>query len=553
MRRVETVERLKRRDERDYFDAPWASNLFRPVLIALVATCVVAGPLAILRAMTSWRMAYVLPLAFAVALEAVYSTSQLGRPRWRDRRGMAFRLGEVMCFLVVLRVAIWVFSAGLPGLDDFSLWLRHPGAFFEGEFVVLGMLLVLAWGLAVGITGDFLELALQPDEIAAREIIGYGESASHARASPGASRSEVVGRFAARWAVGGGVLVFFAAVSRVTFASDESSPLRIGIAHTGLPADILAALVCYFLAGLLLMSQGRLAVLRGRWYNQEVDVRPTVLRRWYTNSLLILLVVAVLAALLPIGSTGWLSQVLGTILAFLLRAAYFVMFLIALLLTALLYPFRNLFRSTGAEQSFEPPPMQVPTQEEAVRRLPDWLGGSLVWIVVALIVGYLLVNYLAAHGVFKGRLGDLLLRLRFWWSARWARLSAAAGSAARELRSRLRPPARAGMGGLRLHFVRVSKLPPRERVRYFYLKMVGHAADHGLTRPPHATPLEFARDLDVQWPEAEADVGELTEAFLKARYADHAIEVTEARTVQEVWRRVMRALRGKVESGPGEE
>jgi hypothetical protein len=99
-----------------------------------------------------------------------------------------------------------------------------------------------------------------------------------------------------------------------------------------------------------------------------------------------------------------------------------------------------------------------------------------------------------------------------------------------------------------VRFVRVSVLPPRERVRYFYLKMVGRAADRGLTRPAHATPLEYVEDLESQWPDADEDLRGLTEAFLAARYDRRNILVTEAKEVQSIWRRVMRALRGKTGS-----
>jgi hypothetical protein len=73
--------------------------------------------------------------------------------------------------------------------------------------------------------------------------------------------------------------------------------------------------------------------------------------------------------------------------------------------------------------------------------------------------------------------------------------------------------------------------------------MVARADEQGVTRPPTATPLEFARTLDQEWPEAEEDVGALTEAFLAARYEARVIERAEAVTAQDLWRRVMRALR----------
>ena len=124
----------------DFFDAPWVGSVFRPILIALVAASLVAGPVALLRVMgTTWQLGYVLPCALLAALEGVYSTLRLGRPSWRDRRGLIFRLGEIVLLLVLFRIAVWAFSAGWPGLDDLKLWLRQPVAFLDIQYAVAGV------------------------------------------------------------------------------------------------------------------------------------------------------------------------------------------------------------------------------------------------------------------------------------------------------------------------------------------------------------------------------------------------------------------------------
>jgi hypothetical protein len=543
-----THKRPERATYQDFYDAPWNAGLFRPFLIALIAASSVAGPLALARAFTPWRLAYVLPLALLVALEGVYSTNQLGRPRWRDRRGMLFRIGEIMFILVVLRLAEWFFSTGLPGLDDFALWLRHPGVFFDGQFVTVGLLLLMAWGLAVSIAGDFLDMAIQPDEVAAHDSAALSESRSQMRVFRPLGRTDIMARFATRWAWGAVLLVACAAFSRVEIATGGDTPLRFGLASLGLPGDILAALLCYFVAGLVLLSQSRLAVLRGRWYNQDIDVRPSVLRRWHLNALIALILVATIAALLPIGSTGPLSVALEAIMGLLMRLFYLMMMVFTLLLTALFYPFRKLFEQGNETPPMEVPEMEVPTQAEAINRLPDWLGGALLWLVVGSIVVYFLFSYLNAQGVFKGRWASYWQRFLYWWRARWFRISSATGVAVSRVRRRLRPAGQGMLDGASLRRVRVGRLPPRERVRYYYLKMVSRASERGVERPASATPLEFAQTLDHEWPDAETDISALTEAFLAARYAPAEIQREKVMEAQEIWRRVMRALRSKIAS-----
>ena len=91
----------------------------------------------------------------------------------------------------------------------------------------------------------------------------------------------------------------------------------------------------------------------------------------------------------------------------------------------------------------------------------------------------------------------------------------------------------------------MSELDSREKVRYFYLRMMGRAAESGLVRPAHQTPSEFAHDLDARWPDAEDDVDELTAAFLAARYDRREITHTDARSAQTLLARVVRALKSR--------
>jgi len=107
----------------------------------------------------------------------------------------------------------------------------------------------------------------------------------------------------------------------------------------------------------------------------------------------------------------------------------------------------------------------------------------------------------------------------------------------------------AGHGGADIPHSRWGPLPPRERIRYFYLRTVRRAAERGLARPVHETPLEFAGDLEVSWPDAGEDVRELTAAFLAARYTARDLSLADARTAQPVWRRIMRAFRERPDIG----
>lgn len=545
----------------DYQDTAWQASVFRALLIAVLAASIAAGPVVLCRALTSWRLAYVLPLALVVALEGVTSAHRLGRPAWRIRRGLGYRLGELVVLLVIARLAVWAFSAGWPTLGQLAHWLRQPGDFLDGEFVLVSLTLLLTWSLAANTASDFVQLAIQPDEVAAAEGHTWGDSRSAWRLFIPVARGDIVGQFARRWLWGGMSLITLAALSRVSMTTNEARLVRIAISQLGLPRDVLLALLVYFLAGLLLLSDARLALLRGRWFNQQIRIAPSVLRGWHLSSILLLVLVAGLALLLPLGSTGWLGRAVEWVIALVFRLILVLMSLLSLLFWVLAYPLRLLSSASGEAPPIPAePPSVIPTQAEALLQLPDWLGGAVAWGALALAAGYFLLTYLRAQGRPEGRWFTRLRALRFWWAARRARIGAIVGVRTTALRARLRRGGAAhsaAPAGPRASS-HLGALPPREKVRYFYLRTLALAAERGLVRPPHKTPLEFMRDLEASWPDAGEDVAQLTEAFVAARYAPREIVPGEVGAIQAAWRRLAQVFRtaaaaedGVHEEGPG--
>lgn len=528
----------------NFHDTGWRTGVFRALLIAVLAASAVAAPAAILRGLTPWRMGYLLPLAFLAALIGVFDTVRLGRPDWRDRRGLLFRLGEVVLMLMLAQIVIWFAATGLPSTVEVGVWLRHPGTFLTGQSVATGLLVLGAWGLAVQASRDFLDLAIQPDEVAARSSHAWGDTRSQWRVFRPLGRDEIVGRFAQRWVWGGVVLVIMAALSGLSVTQDVAGILRFSFSQLRMLPDVVVGLLCYFLAGLLLLSDARLAVLRGQWYNEDVEIAPGVMRHWHMTSFLMMLAVAGVALLLPLGSTRGLGQALEWVIALSMRIAMILLFLLSLLISLLLYPLRFLLQPGGSESigALSRPTFDLPTQTEAANRLPDWLGGVVLWGMVLLVGGYLLVVYLRTHGRLHGFGDSWLFRLHLWWRGRRSRFEQTARQQVAALRARRGRSRRDGVPPA-IRLGRLGARLPREQVRRLYLEAVRRAGERGLQRPPHRTPLEFGEDLDANWPDAEPDVQVLTRAFMDARYTARDIAPVEAQRAQSAWQRLVEALR----------
>ena len=128
----------------------------------------------------------------------------------------------------------------------------------------------------------------------------------------------------------------------------------------------------------------------------------------------------------------------------------------------------------------------------------------------------------------------------------WLRLRRRARVARYTLRERLRgsvAPGNAAPLGPGLRLSRPRPLSPREQIRYYYLSIVHRAGERGVPRAENETPLEYARDLKEQWPEAEPELDELTQAFVEARYSPQPIDRSAVGRVKEEWQRIRERLR----------
>jgi hypothetical protein len=361
------------------------------------------------------------------------------------------------------------------------------------------------------------------------------------------SRADLMEHYATQWMVGGVFLVLFAAATRLRIGPRMS----INVLDMGVPAPMVAALVFYFLIGLALLSQARLAMLRAQWLLDGVEMPERLPSRWGRWSVVVIGAIGILAALLPLGSTWQLGAIVNALVMVLVQIAIFIVFLITSIFALILRLLGEQPEMPEIPQELAPAPAVV--QVAPMWQAPPWLGGATFWLIALLALLIALRVLLGKDGmdVTRRKLGLLLARL---WAQikRWAR---GAQSLARSIQVSL--PGRRSLEAndharRPWRYVRLGGLPPREQVRYFYLSTLRRAADQGIVRQPAQTPGEFVQDLETTWPEAELDVEALTDAFVTARYDTAEISTDEARQVKSVWQRIKRALRGKRKSEEGD-
>ncbi len=505
-------------------DSTWQRNILRPILIILLTIGMLMGPVTLAQRITSESRFYALiPLFFFVAIISVYTRIWLADPRHRWFRETRTRLGEIVLLLMLLRLVVWYIQGQRFDTATLQLWLEDPVSFFDNLFIYGMLLMLVGWRYAGAIALTFVDLGLRSDELVDYRQAGLERSWVQAIPS---DRKGLLDRFTELWMWGGIILVVSAALSRVQFAPNPGQ--WIGLRTLGLPPEILLALLVYFIGGLFLLSQGRLAVLRARWHREHTPGIQRVTRHWQWRTIKIILAVAVIASLLPFGSSFGLAVILTALISVIFYIYLGFVSLIALLLAAI----AGLFGMDEPQDipATPPPPIDTlpPTPEApTIAILPSWAPGAMFWVILILLALYLIIWFLRRRNIKISIASTWWNELLAWWFV----LRGHAERAVEQAKLRLatttidlplsipRPPWR---------FVRLRGLSATERTRYFYLSTVRRAGELGVRRNPSQTPLEYEDTLAEHWPDLDVNIEELTHSFLHARYSAVPVNETEA-------------------------
>lgn len=531
-----------------HYDAGWLMSVQRPALIAIMVACINLVLLAFLRRLLpEFPPGYVLFLSLmgiAAAVIGCASTAWLAQPAQRARRTTGYRLAELGLLLVVTRLAVWITTGDWPTLHAF--FTRPLATSLDGTFLLAVGVVSISWIIATEMSRDLLDMSLQPDELRLLE-----ENRRRETGQPIASnRGLLLNSFVGRWIVGGVIIVILAAGARVQLADNGF----FAVTRQNVPAMVIFSIVIYFLAGLILISQGRLAILRARWTIEKTPDRSTVSRNWPIYVFAVVTVVGLLAAFMPFGGTYYLALIVATLMSIIYSVLFFVFQVLstAFLLLLSLLPFSS-NQEAAPQQAAQP--MIPPAPTTPPPEFLEWAGGAIFWIMALVIVGYLAVIYFTDKGTNLGWLRRLweMLRVR-WLALRSAFTSWQVG--------RLRSESHGGRDGERRGFWHRfrpdrHRYSPEARVRYLYLSLLATAESVGLARRSAETPFRYAPRLQADLaepdgmegpvvPDAAETVEQLTGAFVDVRYAHQGPSEESVARLEAAWEALRPRLRRRV-------
>jgi hypothetical protein len=511
-------------------------NLLRPAVIAGMLTCLTAPPVYTLQALNlGYHGNYFLIFAFLASLEGILSERLLQKRRITGWAYLGSRLSEAVLFLLLLKFSSYL-SLGYDQLkSDVQTWITDPYRFFSSLDLFLGALFIVMWAGSLYVARMVMELDVTEDEAPPPEDKTSARYYIWLTEPPVIRDRQEVLAWLTEIVLWGGVALL-AASAVVHF-------------FVGSAQNLAAPMLLYFALGVALLTQARFSVTQSVWQVQGIDVQPRVARRWLVWVVTFLVGVSLLALIFPTYYTlGPLQACLGVLsVVYAVLSFLFTLFLFLLTLPlALLLP--NMENPT-------PPvlmPEALPTPEQAATSAQSpWgqvLASALFWLVLLAIVGYALVRFWrdrvgksedegsAVKGLWQRLVAWLRALWQQWWS--WQQQLQDQWTLRRDRWQGDGPPA-----GRLSRFFFPGRLPPRERVRFFYLSAARRAAQAGQPRRSDQTPYEYQESLDDQFPELEPDLEGLTDAFVQARYSRQPVEREDAAAVKPLWERVKTALR----------
>jgi hypothetical protein len=252
---------------------------------------------------------------------------------------------------------------------------------------------------------------------------------------------------------------------------------------------------------------------------------------------------------IPTGYTMGFLEAAGSAFILLSRIAQFILSLLAFIVSIPIWLLMSLLGGDTPPPSLLTPSTQPVQPAEAPAAAPPWfetLRSLVFWIVALGIVFYVIRSYLRDHPQVREALSSLWLirSIRNFLVALWRGLTGVAETIGARLPRRLslRRRDRAPHEPI-FRFFRLGALSPRERTLYYYLSILRRAGQQGFQRKDSQTPYEYDAVLEPHLPQAQQEMGQLTDDFVEARYSPHPVDREKEREVRTRWERVKAALR----------
>lgn len=475
-----------------------------------------------------WNGSYLAWFFLAVSLETILSRNITRSLTGRDK--VIFLASEFVFIAILIKILLYFLHGFSQILIDVQQWQTDLSTFFSLEYFLVVVLIFSTRLLCGRLFADFETLQSDEEDVF-NENIGFMEKDrlfTHQRLL------EIV--------LGTGlIIVFFTALTRANL------PAQMGIPDAW-QAPVFNVVIYFFLA-LTLLSQSQFALLNGRWLWQRTPVSPALSRNWIIYTLAFFVLLGFLILLLPTHYSLQLLYALQIIFSYIIQTFLFIIALLAYFFTW----FFSLFSKANNQELPQTPgtPQFSPVQATPPPAPLPWLEtlrAVVFWVIFAAVLFYAIKTYVIQNKVLISTLGRISLIA--WFVAGLKSIWSWLQGVNQQISDTLAATFQRGRSALSAktntensEYSNPRRLPPRQKVIFYYLTLIRRSGQRGLPRKLNQTPLQFEQTLHTSLPEVEDEIDALTDSFVEARYSKHEIEGEKVNLLQEFWKRVMTTLR----------
>jgi hypothetical protein len=498
-------------------------SLLNDLLISGMLTCLAFILAKFLPALyPAWTVRGLPIMAFVVSLEGLIThRSRLGRPRVIENPYLS-TAAEWIVILILTKLAV-ILQDGLAGAwQEVLSWQQNFFShFFDLQYSLVIFILLVIWG----ITRLFIESMNQLEEdenLMAQEKLGYAFNDRQQ------ARRSLIGLIFILGFIMIGLTVLLK--GDVQFIPFTKTPAR----------TFVLVLLVYFGLAFIFMALNQYAIMKARWFFNDIDVDADLSKRWLLFTLVFIAIVTIAIIFLPTDFAIGFYPILNAISQGLIFIFGVLQFLIMAPIAFLLTLVSSLL---GAEESVDRVqpvmPEFAPSTTETSITLPWWdvVKSVLFWLVfigvIVLAVRYYIRNRQGLKDLFRFN------RLRAWMGDFWGWIK----RGFKQLGEFTAETVHKGVQGVRRILAeRRVKLPsltdlvkgisPRQAVILTYLDWVRWNKEHGLSRRGSQTPAEYAATIRGRWPEIKTPLDAFTQSFIRARYTRQAIEKSQVEEAQ---------------------
>ena len=194
------------------------------LLVSLMLACVAISAVQLGQALfPGWQGGHLMPLAFLVALEAMYAQRAIRHYSLFSFEWLLRRLSEWIFILIVLKLAEYAVRGSAALLTDIPLWVQDfKTYFFTADYLIACSLILLIWGLSTEFAGLLSKLEVNERLLAQEREAGISEDR-------GSLRQQLLTLI---MVVGAGLIVMTTLLrSDWQFIWKDRPPLQVGTAN----------------------------------------------------------------------------------------------------------------------------------------------------------------------------------------------------------------------------------------------------------------------------------------------------------------------------------